>query len=102
MSMAVPRARPGGGNKLQAALGEATLMIHCPPDIPSDAEIMGVCAVPKHLSGRNKYDWIAHDFLVWKSLFCDVGNPAFQVSIVAGMISHFILLTITNSIGSAL
>jgi hypothetical protein len=83
--MAAPYAPAAGGtpsnlNKLQAAIGEANILMHSPPDIGPGAEIMGVCAVSEQLSGMEKYGWIARDFLVWKSLFNGVGNPAFQVS----------------------
>ncbi|KAK0633163.1 hypothetical protein B0T14DRAFT_398086, partial [Immersiella caudata] len=72
--MAAPLARPGGGTvnelaKLQAAISEVPLLIHSPPDIPADAEIMGVCALSNNLAGTNQYAWIGVDFLRWKTLF---------------------------------
>lgn len=83
--MASARTEPGGGsadwqNQLQAALSEVPMMIHSPPDINSDAEIMGVCGLSEHLTGANKYAWIGVDFLRWKTLFYGVGNRSFQVS----------------------
>ncbi|KAK0655849.1 hypothetical protein B0T16DRAFT_316306, partial [Cercophora newfieldiana] len=71
--MTAARAKPGDGNtgllsQLQAAFCEVPVLIHSPPDINRNTEIMGVCGLSEHLSGTNKYAWIAVDFLRWKTL----------------------------------
>jgi hypothetical protein len=68
-------------NKLRAAISETPILIHSPPDIPKDAEIMGVCALSDNLAGTDQYAWIGVDFLRWKTLFHGVGKAAFQVSV---------------------
>ncbi|KAK4453405.1 hypothetical protein QBC34DRAFT_261178, partial [Podospora aff. communis PSN243] len=73
--MAAPHAHPGGGTmdelnkKLLSAISETTILIHSPPDIPKDAEIMGVCALSDNVAGADQYAWIGVDFLRWKALF---------------------------------
>ncbi|GAB1311703.1 hypothetical protein MFIFM68171_01913 [Madurella fahalii] len=54
---------------LQAAMSEASVVIHGPPDFPEDAEILGVCAVSTENADQNKYGWMVADFLSWKTLF---------------------------------
>ncbi|KAK0749353.1 hypothetical protein B0T18DRAFT_298412, partial [Schizothecium vesticola] len=56
---------------LKAALAEASLIVHCPPDIPLDAEIVGVCALDEMHAVPNGLGWIAADFMAWKTLFHD-------------------------------
>ncbi|KAL2135584.1 hypothetical protein VTI74DRAFT_7860 [Chaetomium olivicolor] len=63
---------------LQAAMSEATLVIHTPPDFPVNAEILGVCGVSKEYSNPTKYGWIVADFLRWKMLFNRVGEKSAQ------------------------
>lgn len=65
---------------LQAAMSEAALVIHGPPDFPEDAEILGVCGVSSENADQNKYGWIVADFLSWKMLFHGAGLKADQVS----------------------
>lgn len=65
---------------LQAAMSDATLICHAPPDFPSEAEILGVCAVSAENADQNKYGWVVADFLHWKLLFHGVGNKAAQVT----------------------
>lgn len=65
---------------LQAAMSEASLIIHGPPDMPENAEILGVCGVSIEDAGQNKYGWIVTDFLRWKTLFHRVGRKDAQVS----------------------
>lgn len=54
-------------------------MIHSPPDIPLDSEILGVCAVSSENADPNKYGWMVTDFLAWKTLFHRVGQKNAQV-----------------------
>ncbi|KAK4102276.1 hypothetical protein N658DRAFT_515481 [Parathielavia hyrcaniae] len=54
---------------LQAAMSEAHLVLHGPPDFPIDAEILGVCGVSAENADQNKYGWIVADFLHWKTAF---------------------------------
>lgn len=67
---------------LQAAASESSLIIHNPPDIPLNAEVIGVCAVPQEYADHNKYGWIVGDFMSWKAIFDDVGTKTSQVSII--------------------
>jgi hypothetical protein len=64
---------------LKAALAEASLVVHCPPDIPLDTEIVGVCAVDEIHAVPNGLGWIAADFIAWKTLFHNVGQAHHQV-----------------------
>jgi len=66
--------------KLQAALAETAMVIHTPPDIPGDAEILGVCAISKILSSPGKYGWVAKDLVAWKDFFHKVVARKDQVS----------------------
>lgn len=82
--MSVPPAPrdgdPGDIKMLRAAMSEASIVIHGPPDFPANAEILGVCGVSAENADQNKYGWMVLDFLMWKSLFHGVGNASAQVS----------------------
>jgi hypothetical protein len=82
--MAVPPAAWEGGARefamLQAAMSDAAIVCHAPPDFPFNAEILGVCAVSAENADQNKYGWMVADFLHWKLLFYGVGAKAAQVS----------------------
>ncbi|KAK4031642.1 hypothetical protein C8A01DRAFT_21179 [Parachaetomium inaequale] len=54
---------------LQAAMSETHLILHGPPDLPHNAEILGVCGVSTENADQNKYGWMVADFLHWKLLF---------------------------------
>ncbi|KAK1833145.1 hypothetical protein QBC39DRAFT_402123, partial [Podospora conica] len=72
MATASSVGHAGGGLSdvaLKAALTDASLIVHSPPDIPPDSEIVGVCAVDETNAGPNRLGWIAADFVVWKTLF---------------------------------
>lgn len=81
--MSVPRSpldgHPDDIKMLQAAMSEASLIIHSPPDIPPNAEILGVCGVSTENADQHKYGWMVADFLHWKTLFYRVGNKEAQV-----------------------
>jgi hypothetical protein len=81
--MATPPAPQEGSpddiKMLQAAMSEASLIIHSPPDIPANAEILGVCGVSADNADQHKYGWMVADFLHWKTLFHKVGNRPAQV-----------------------
>lgn len=64
---------------LKEALAEASLIVHCPPDIPPDSEIVGVCAVDELHAVPSGLGWIAADFMAWKALFHRVGEAHHQV-----------------------
>jgi hypothetical protein len=66
--------------KLQAALAETAIITHTPPDIPGNAEILGVCAISKILSSPSKYGWMATDLVAWKNFFQKVVVRKDQVS----------------------
>ncbi|KAK4137043.1 hypothetical protein BT67DRAFT_454718 [Trichocladium antarcticum] len=80
--MSVPRSpldgHPDDIKMLQAAMSEASLIIHSPPDIPPNAEILGVCGVSAENADQHKYGWMVADFLHWKTLFYRVGNKEAQ------------------------
>ncbi|KAH6628397.1 hypothetical protein F5144DRAFT_515745 [Chaetomium tenue] len=63
---------------LRAAMSESSLILHGPPDLPRDAEILGVCGVLAENADQNKYGWMVADFLHWKLLFHDLGEKAAQ------------------------
>lgn len=65
---------------LRAAMPDACLVTHGPPDFPVDARILGVCGVSATNADPNKYGWIVADFLSWKTIFHGVGNDAAKVS----------------------
>ncbi len=83
-TMATPKVLPDGTawdiDKLRAAMTEANLIVHSPPDIPLDAEVLGFCAVSKANSDGNKYGWIVVDYLAWKTMLHGVGEMISQVS----------------------
>ncbi|KAK3363399.1 hypothetical protein B0T25DRAFT_596624, partial [Lasiosphaeria hispida] len=64
---------PGGGSietsMLDAALSESSLIVHNPPDIPVNAEILSVCGVAEENAAPGTYDYIVLDFIAWKVLF---------------------------------
>ncbi|KAK3996896.1 hypothetical protein QBC44DRAFT_230666, partial [Cladorrhinum sp. PSN332] len=64
--------------ELQAAISEASLILHCPPDFPKDAEVVGVCAVSDNLAGQSQYAWMVADFLGFKLAFYRVGHRDHQ------------------------
>ncbi|KAK0729928.1 hypothetical protein B0H67DRAFT_478890, partial [Lasiosphaeris hirsuta] len=69
-----PQAPPPGGGSIEtimldSALSESSLIIHNPPDIPVDAEILSVCAMSEENATQGKYGYIALDFVAWKVLF---------------------------------
>ncbi|AEO65269.1 uncharacterized protein THITE_2064866, partial [Thermothielavioides terrestris NRRL 8126] len=88
--MAVPRAAWEGGARefamLQAAMSDAAIVCHAPPDFPFNAEILGVCAVSTENADQNKYGWMVADFLHWKLLFhgtwlSTIDIPSFLASV---------------------
>ena len=84
MRIQLPQARsPGscsfGLKELQAAMSEASLIIHNPPDFPKDAEVVGICALAEDLKSPNQYGWMVADFLRFKSAFYRVGHRDHQV-----------------------
>ncbi|EAQ89702.1 hypothetical protein CHGG_06321 [Chaetomium globosum CBS 148.51] len=51
----------GGPEELQmlrAAMSESSLILHGPPDLPRDAEILGVCGISAENADQNKYGWM--------------------------------------------
>ncbi|KAM7209651.1 hypothetical protein V8F20_000054, partial [Naviculisporaceae sp. PSN 640] len=64
---------PGGGpitlNILQSAATEATLVVHNPPDVPANSQVLGICAVPEEYADPNNYGWMVADFVAWKAIF---------------------------------
>ncbi|KAH6854975.1 hypothetical protein B0I37DRAFT_422952 [Chaetomium sp. MPI-CAGE-AT-0009] len=70
--MSAPKASWEGGPEefkmLQAAISEAYLVLHGPPDLPHNAEILGVCGISTENADQNKYGWMVADFLHWKLL----------------------------------
>ncbi|KAL1836599.1 hypothetical protein VTJ49DRAFT_4888 [Mycothermus thermophilus] len=69
---------PNGGMKhanLYAAMEEAYMITHAPPDFPRDAEIIGICAVSDINADLKKYDWIVDDFYMWRHLLNQAGHP---------------------------
>lgn len=77
------------GKATQAAIAETYVVIHTPPDFPTDAVFMGVLAVSEAYTDPNSYGWMATDFLAWKVLMNTVSRLD-QVSSRAGklLISH--------------
>ncbi|KAK4216621.1 hypothetical protein QBC37DRAFT_310002, partial [Rhypophila decipiens] len=74
--MSAPHPLPPGGDLtsigvdvLRAGATEASLVVHNPPDIQSNCEVLGICAVPEEYSDPKMYGWIVADFLAWKTLF---------------------------------
>ncbi|KAK4168608.1 hypothetical protein QBC43DRAFT_366468 [Cladorrhinum sp. PSN259] len=83
MGTLLPQARGPGTfslsqEELQDAMSEASLLLHCPPDFPKDAEIVGVCALSDELTGQSQYGWMVADFLSFKLAFYRVGHRDHQ------------------------
>ncbi|KAK3902871.1 hypothetical protein C8A05DRAFT_15122 [Staphylotrichum tortipilum] len=81
--MAVPPAPRGSGSAqefgiIQAAMSEAHLVVHGPPDFPANAQVLGICGVSEENAHVGKYAWIVADFLHWKTLFFGVGFKSAQ------------------------
>lgn len=64
----------GTMTKLLRASAEAAVVIHGPPSIPKDSEIVGFCAVSDTVARPGQYDWIVNDFMAWKSAFEDISE----------------------------
>ena len=64
---------------LRAAMPEASLIIHGPPDFHEAAEILGVCGVSAENAKQNRYSWMVADFLTWKMLLHQAGVRTHQV-----------------------
>jgi hypothetical protein len=70
----------GGPSKVDIAMAETPIIVHSPPDMPRDAEILGVLGLaPKHATGQ-RYGWMVTDYLAWKILFRNSGNASDKVS----------------------
>ncbi|KAK5660687.1 hypothetical protein OQA88_12051, partial [Cercophora sp. LCS_1] len=69
-----------GMAKFLGAASEAGVIIHGPPDVPKDAEIMGFCAVSENFARTGKYDWIVNDFLRWKLAFSNMSKTQYWYS----------------------
>jgi hypothetical protein len=63
---------------LQAAMSEASLIVHGPPDLPDDVEVLGAYGVSKENSEMTKYGWMLNDFLSWMLLFNQRGHSQGQ------------------------
>lgn len=64
----------------QAAMPEASLIIHGPPDFPEDAVILGVLGLSDENADRERYGWIEADFVSWKTLLGGVRHNGCQAS----------------------
>lgn len=64
----------------RAAIAEAYIVIHTPPDFPTDAVFMGVLAMSEAYTDQNSYGWMATDFLTWKVLMYTASSQLDQVS----------------------
>ncbi|KAK1758606.1 hypothetical protein QBC47DRAFT_411290 [Echria macrotheca] len=63
-------------SKVDIAMAETSIIVHAPPDMPRDAEILGVLGLAqKHATGQ-RYGWMVTDYLAWKILFRNCGNPS--------------------------
>ncbi|KAK3298498.1 uncharacterized protein B0H64DRAFT_429696 [Chaetomium fimeti] len=92
--MSGPKASWEGGpdefKMLEGAMSEAYLILHGPPDLPGDAEILGVCGVSTENADQNKYGWMVADFLHWKLLLHNLGEKAAQTWASSLNISKFL------------
>lgn len=98
MRTQLPQARsPGpcslGLKELHAAMSEASLIIHNPPDFPKDAEVVGICTLAEDFKSSNQYGWMVADFLSFKSALYRVGHRDHQVcrDLAGGSPSHHVL-----------
>ncbi|KAK3330511.1 hypothetical protein B0H66DRAFT_469846, partial [Apodospora peruviana] len=75
---------PGGGaldiDSLRAAMTEASLIVHNPPDIPIPSQVLGICAVPEEYADQHKYGWMVADFLAWKTLLYHTWLSSLDIS----------------------
>ncbi|KAK4232275.1 hypothetical protein QBC38DRAFT_463628 [Podospora fimiseda] len=64
--------------QLQAAIAEASLILHSPPDFPKDAEVVGICALADNFTDQSQYAWMIADFLGFKLAFYRIGHRDHQ------------------------
>jgi hypothetical protein len=50
---------------LREALPDASIIIHVPPDVPSDVGVLGICGLSSTNASQDRYGWMVVDFLTW-------------------------------------
>ena len=54
---------------LREALPDASIILHTPPDVPSDVGVLGICGLSSANASQDRYGWMVADFLAWHHMF---------------------------------